>query len=95
MLAHHIEDRLALVSCPTLVIRGGRDPIVPDRWARRVAAAAPGARLEVVEGGTHAMTYSNPVVLAQLVHAFITGSSEPRHASTATSVTPPGATLDG
>lgn len=65
--AHRIEERLPQVRCPALVVRGTRDPIVPQRWAERVAAGLPHGRLVVVPGASHAMTYSAPRELADLV----------------------------
>ena len=70
--AHRIEDRAQFVRCPALVVRGGRDPIVPQRWAGQVADALPHGALHVVPRGTHAMTYSNPRSLAEVVEAFLT-----------------------
>ena len=49
-------DRSALlqsISVPTLVIHGGRDPLVPLACGEDVAAQVPGARLEVIEGMGH------------------------------------------
>jgi len=70
--AHTVEDQLPRVGCPALVVRGSRDAIVPQRWAEQVAAGLPYGRLQVVPGGSHAMTYSNPRMLADIVEAFVT-----------------------
>jgi pimeloyl-ACP methyl ester carboxylesterase len=68
---HAIESGLPLVACPTLVVRGGRDPIVPQRWAETVAAAGATATLHTVDGGSHAMPYSRPAVLANVIAEFV------------------------
>ena len=73
--AHRVEDRLPSVSCPALVVRGGRDPIVPQRWAERVTAGLPRGELHVVPAGSHAMPYSGPAVLAALIEEFTTRSA--------------------
>jgi 2-hydroxy-6-oxonona-2,4-dienedioate hydrolase len=40
-LADRIEDKLPLVQAPTLVVRGARDPIVPQAWAEEVSRLLP------------------------------------------------------
>ena len=41
------------IRCPTLVLHGADDRLVPVAAGRAVAAAIPGARLEVFEGMGH------------------------------------------
>lgn len=48
---HDTWDRLPSVSCPTLVCAGRYDGIAPLANSERLAAAIPGAELEVFEGG--------------------------------------------
>jgi 2-hydroxy-6-oxonona-2,4-dienedioate hydrolase len=72
--SHRIEDRLPDVRCPALVVRGTRDPIVPQGWAEQVAAGLPHGSLVVVPGASHAMTYASPRELAELVETFVLGS---------------------
>lgn len=43
MLGDRIEDKLASVACPALVVRGERDAIVSQRWADEVTALLPTA----------------------------------------------------
>jgi pimeloyl-ACP methyl ester carboxylesterase len=69
--AHRMEHRLPGVTCPALVIRGGRDPIVPERWAEEVAAALPRGSLHVEPGGSHAMPYSAPDRLGTAILRFV------------------------
>lgn len=66
LFADVVEDRLPLISAQTLVINGDRDLVVPVAWARRVAQAIPGARLELVSG-PHVVMFSDPVRLADLI----------------------------
>jgi pimeloyl-ACP methyl ester carboxylesterase len=41
------------IRCPTLVLHGLADPLIPPDAARRMARAIPGARLRLVEGLGH------------------------------------------
>lgn len=45
--------RLGAISSPTLVITGDADRIVPAENSRRLAAAIPRSRLQVIAGGSH------------------------------------------
>ena len=47
------ESRLEGVKSPTLVLSGDADVIVPVQNSRNVAARIPGARLQIVKGGSH------------------------------------------
>jgi pimeloyl-ACP methyl ester carboxylesterase len=44
--------RFASISCPTLVVHAELDPI-PVEWTRLMASAIPGAKFEVIAGGSH------------------------------------------
>ena len=70
---------LPAVRCPVLVVNGSLDPIVPQRWARRVAARLPRGRLVVVPGAPHAVNYSRPQALLEVALPFLAGlDPEPR-----------------
>jgi pimeloyl-ACP methyl ester carboxylesterase len=71
MLADRIEEKLPRISVPTLVVRGSRDPIVPQRWAERVAALLPKGELAVIPGAAHAVNYDRPDELAIEVIRFL------------------------
>lgn len=47
------ELSAASVRVPMLVVHGTADDVVPVEHAPRIAAAAPGAQLEILEGGGH------------------------------------------
>jgi pimeloyl-ACP methyl ester carboxylesterase len=70
-LADRIEDKLPRVDAPTLVVRGERDPIVPQRWAEQVTGLLPRGRLVVIPGGPHCVNYSTPGAFARVVRAFL------------------------
>lgn len=79
-LHDHIEDRLALLSIPTLVIAGAGDTLSPVSWSNRVARLLPHATLLVITGHIHDVHFTAPVETAQAIHAFLTSSpalSEP------------------
>ena len=56
------DDRriLASIAVPTLVLCGAQDPATPPEVHREMAAAIPGARLEIIEGCGHLSTIEAP-----------------------------------
>jgi pimeloyl-ACP methyl ester carboxylesterase len=60
----HPEHYLPLLTTPTLVLRGDRDPIVEPVWAQRVADLVPGASLAEVRGA-HVIMFTDPVNVAR------------------------------
>jgi len=51
-----LEDAAALITCPLLVVHGGRDRLVPVYHAERLAREAPGAELMLYPDGSHGVT---------------------------------------
>jgi len=66
MLRHPMAARLGEVTQPVLVVRGQHDPICGGGWAEAAASAARGP-LVVVPGAAHAVHWSHPRVVAELV----------------------------
>jgi pimeloyl-ACP methyl ester carboxylesterase len=66
-----IEKRLPFVRQPVLVVRGGRDPIVPQAWAEEMNRELPASRLAVIQGAAHAVNHNSPEELAALVLDFL------------------------
>lgn len=64
-------SRLSDVRAQTLVVHGDQDPVVPLENGRRLAAAVPAARLEVLAGAGHLLAYEAPGALADLVEKFL------------------------
>ena len=62
-----IDDRLARVVVPVLVVRGTRDRLCPQDWAARVAASAPKGRLAQVDGAAHLTLQTHPDAIAALL----------------------------
>jgi 2-hydroxy-6-oxonona-2,4-dienedioate hydrolase len=82
-LEDRIEQQLPRMRVPTLVVRGGRDSIVPQRWAEEATRLLPMGRLVVIPGAGHAVNYNSPAELARVVRPFLTGhpcGHEPRPA---------------
>jgi 2-hydroxy-6-oxonona-2,4-dienedioate hydrolase len=71
LLEDRPEDLLSEVTHPVLVVRGNRDPVVPQRWAERVAELAPDDQLATVPGGAHTLVYSRPRQLAPVIRSFL------------------------
>ncbi len=67
MVRDPFVEKLPRVPQPTLVVRGARDPIAPQRWAEEVTRLLPRSRLLVVPGAAHVVNYSAPDALADAV----------------------------
>ena len=61
----------ARITCPTLVLWGGRDRHFPPAQGERLAATVPGARLAVVEDGAHWMMWHRAEVVADHLARFL------------------------
>ena len=72
LVADRPEDRLPHVGVPALVVRGGRDAIVPAAWAGWVARRLPRGRLLTVPGAAHAVNFGAPGPLAGAVRELAT-----------------------
>lgn len=66
-----VEDKLPEVKAPVLVVRGAHDATVSQPWAQRVAQLLPDARLVVIPDAAHAIIYSQPRELAEVVAGFL------------------------
>jgi pimeloyl-ACP methyl ester carboxylesterase len=73
--AFDVVEQLALISSPTLVCVGERDPVTPIAAAREIYAALPdtSARLEVIRGAGHFPWKDAPDVYWPLLTDFVTG----------------------
>lgn len=70
-VADPVEHKLPLIACPVLVIRGGRDPIVPQRWVERAVRLIARGRLIVIPHAAHAVNFNSPEALAAEVLRFV------------------------
>lgn len=67
MLRHPMAERLAQVSVPVVVVRGSGDPLCGRAWAELLAAGPPAGRLVTVHGAAHAVDWSHPGAVVQVV----------------------------
>ena len=61
----------AIISFPTLVLSGDADAIVPAQNSRNLAEQIPGARLRLVEGGSHLFFIEQPDDFNRIVVEFL------------------------
>jgi pimeloyl-ACP methyl ester carboxylesterase len=73
-----IEQRLSGVRQPVLVVRGERDPVVPERWAEEVNRRLPASQLVNIKNAAHAVNHNSPEQLTQVVLEFLKQNSESR-----------------
>jgi pimeloyl-ACP methyl ester carboxylesterase len=65
VLDDRLENRIAGLGMPALVVRGTRDPIVSSAWARLLAERAQGEVVEVP--GPHVVMYTAPERVAAAI----------------------------
>jgi 2-hydroxy-6-oxonona-2,4-dienedioate hydrolase len=66
-----IETKLPALHMPVLVVSGAHDSIAPPRWAADLAALLPQGQLHILAGGGHALNYSAPDRLLEIVEPFL------------------------
>jgi pimeloyl-ACP methyl ester carboxylesterase len=62
---------LPRIEVPALVVRGERDPMVPQNWAEKAVALLPKGRLVIIPGAAHTVVYFAPKQLTQVVRSFL------------------------
>ena len=67
---HDVLPELSRVSCPTLVVGGRMDMMVPDFASEEIAAAIPGAQLEMFETG-HGLMVEEMERFNRVLHNFL------------------------
>jgi len=72
-----LEQDARSIRCPTLVIVGDQDVATPPDTARALAAAIPGARLEILEQAAHIPTVEQPERIAALIRGFVGAAKAP------------------
>jgi pimeloyl-[acyl-carrier protein] methyl ester esterase len=65
-----LRDSLGDIDCPTLLLMGESDTLVPVAAGRAASQLFPDAQLEVIAGAGHAPFIAQPEVVAGLVHDF-------------------------
>ncbi|TKV29136.1 alpha/beta hydrolase [Arthrobacter sp. NamB2] len=74
MLDYRLDERLAVVAQPVLVLRGALDPVAGRTWCRRLAAAAPDGRIAEVPGQPHAAHRTGSRFVAGAILRFVEDS---------------------
>ena len=66
-----MEDRLARIRHPILVVRGELDPICRRAWACDVARRLPKGKFAEIPGVAHTLVFTAPAQLAQITNKFV------------------------
>jgi pimeloyl-ACP methyl ester carboxylesterase len=74
MLDDDIRLKLPKINCPTLVVRGEKDPISTQKWNEYVASHIPHAQLKVIPNAPHCINYATPAQLTKVILEFISES---------------------
>jgi 3-oxoadipate enol-lactonase len=61
------------IEAPTLVVAGEYDPIIPNCYSRKMAAAIPGSRFELIDGAGHNPLVDDALRVAPMIEAFLRG----------------------
>lgn len=69
MLRYPLEERVAALEAPLLIVRGGRDPIAGRDWCGRLRDRASGARLVEIPRARHVAQRSAPGAVADAILA--------------------------
>jgi 3-oxoadipate enol-lactonase len=68
-----ITVRIGAIKAPSLVIVGADDPGTPPAMSAAIAAAIPGARLEVIPSASHLSCIAQPEIFNRLATDFLKG----------------------
>jgi pimeloyl-[acyl-carrier protein] methyl ester esterase len=67
----NVKGNLGAIHCPTLVIHGTADQVIPVSNGRALAAKIPGARLVLVDGAGHAVTIEQAGLVNREIERFL------------------------
>jgi 2-hydroxy-6-oxonona-2,4-dienedioate hydrolase len=70
-----LEQVVARVDAPALIVRGSRDPLTTRRWARRLHRGARRAWVAEIPGAAHALGRDAPAAVAACVEEFLARQS--------------------
>jgi pimeloyl-ACP methyl ester carboxylesterase len=68
---HNAEARIGQITCPTLVLAGAEDRVVPPGNAERLAARLPNARVKILPGLGHMFPVEGPEATVAVVVSFL------------------------
>lgn len=70
-----LRPRLSQLRCPTLIVHGAEDRVIPVEAARELARLIPTSRLEILAAAGHLLLAEKPQALYELVSAAFRGDS--------------------
>ncbi len=73
MIAYPVARRIAEATLPTLVVIGSRDPLVNEERVQEISSRLPHVTALSIDGAAHAINYSHPGQLANVVGAWLEG----------------------
>jgi pimeloyl-ACP methyl ester carboxylesterase len=65
------SDLLATISCPTLVLAGEQDALIPASTQQEYAARIPGAQFSVIPYAGHLANLEQPEAFVQVLRGFL------------------------
>ncbi len=71
VLTHRISERLPRIACPTFVVWGADDRVIPVRDAGRFARLIPDVRVEILPDTGHVAMLERPARFNALLEAFL------------------------
>lgn len=71
MMAYPMEERLAAVTRPVLVLRGAQDPIARRPWCAHLAGIAPQGTAAEVPGQGHVLQHTAPAMAAEAISGWV------------------------
>ena len=71
MLRYPMEDRLAMLGTPVLVLRGAQDFVASRTWCKQLAGLAPAGQLVEIPGCGHVVQYKAPDQVARALARFV------------------------
>ncbi len=72
MLADPVEEQLARITAPTLLLRGQNDPLAPEAWLETAARSLPPSRWLTIPAAAHCVQFSEPRKTGSAILSWIT-----------------------
>ena len=72
-----LDDLVAGLEAPLLIVRGGRDPLTPGRWAERLRRRAPRAQVATIPRAAHGLGHDAPAATAAAIERFLGRDGHP------------------
>ncbi|MET3921041.1 alpha/beta hydrolase [Arthrobacter sp. UYEF20] len=70
MMGYPMEEKIAGVAAPVLVLRGASDPVASADWCRRLADRAPSGTLLEIRGTGHVVQHNRAAEVAEAIMSF-------------------------